>query len=100
MAPGTLGEIEASRRFGDLGTIGRLAHRLKSSAAAIGALRFAEQCREPEGLCAEGADSDARALALRLPVELEELRIALLDDGASRSGRRAPTSSPDEPAQP
>jgi two-component system sensor histidine kinase/response regulator len=58
---------------GDMGRAGDLAHRLKSSAKAIGAMGFANLCEALESM-RDGQDaSDAPALAARMAELLGEL---------------------------
>ncbi|BDT59758.1 hypothetical protein MasN3_32520 [Massilia varians] len=63
-----LADIDAALATGDMATVGALAHRLKSSARAVGAGPFASLCEEIESQAARPAQ--ARALAARLRAQL------------------------------
>ena len=63
-----LADIDAALEAGDMAAVGALAHRLKSSARAVGAGPFASLCEEIEGQAARPAQ--ARALAARLRAQL------------------------------
>ncbi|MET0980910.1 MAG: CHASE domain-containing protein [Telluria sp.] len=61
-----LAEIDSALVAGDLARAGAVAHRLKSSARAVGAMGFAEVCHELEGQHERNASAQARALGARL----------------------------------
>ncbi|MEX5747788.1 CHASE domain-containing protein [Massilia sp. X63] len=63
-----LGEIDAALGAGDMAGVSAVAHRVKSSARAVGALAFADLCEELEGQGERPAQ--ARALAARLRAQL------------------------------
>jgi HPt (histidine-containing phosphotransfer) domain-containing protein len=63
-----LAEIDAALERGDMAAVGAVAHRVKSSARAVGASGFASLCEEIEGQA--GRPAQARALAARLRVQL------------------------------
>ncbi|QOY92942.1 CHASE domain-containing protein [Massilia sp. UMI-21] len=63
-----LAEIDAALGAGDLAQVSAVAHRVKSSARAVGALAFADLCEELEGQA--GRPAQARALAARLRAQL------------------------------
>jgi HPt (histidine-containing phosphotransfer) domain-containing protein len=65
-------------RAGDLTTIGRLAHSLKSSAATVGASGMATICVEIEGACARGDSSRVTPLVAALPPVLDVVSARLL----------------------
>ncbi|VXB90552.1 CHASE domain-containing protein [Massilia sp. 9I] len=64
----SLDEIEAALGAGDMAAVVAVAHRVKSSARAVGAIGFAGLCEELEGQAQRPAQ--ARALAARLRVQL------------------------------
>ena len=69
----TMGQIEEALARQDMGSAADLAHRLKSSARAIGAMGFANLCDALESM-REGQDaSDAPALAARMAELLVQL---------------------------
>ena len=61
-----LAELDIALVSGDLARAGAVAHRLKSSARAVGALGFGEVCEELEQQQRRGALAQARALGARL----------------------------------
>jgi two-component system sensor histidine kinase/response regulator len=61
-----LAEIDAALAANDLAGAGAVAHRLKSSARAVGAFGFAEVCAELERLHERMATAEAKALGGRL----------------------------------
>ena len=61
-----LAEIDIALVSGDLARAGAVAHRMKSSARAVGALGFAEVCDELEQQQQRGALAQGRALGARL----------------------------------
>ena len=61
-----LAEIDIALVSGDLARAGAVAHRLKSSARAVGAMAFGEVCAELEQQQQRGAVAQARALGARL----------------------------------
>ncbi len=61
-----LAEIDIALVSGDLARAGAAAHRLKSSARAVGAMAFGEVCAELEQQQRRGAVAQARALGARL----------------------------------
>ncbi|WP_313176834.1 CHASE domain-containing protein [Massilia sp.] len=61
-----LAEIDIALVSGDLARAGAAAHRLKSSARAVGAMAFGEVCSELEQQQQRGAVAQARALGARL----------------------------------
>ncbi|RZA34564.1 MAG: response regulator, partial [Lysobacteraceae bacterium] len=66
-----LAEIDAALENGDVAAAGAVAHRVKSSARAIGAGSFAGLCEEIEGQA--GRPAQVRALAARLRVLLARI---------------------------
>jgi HPt (histidine-containing phosphotransfer) domain-containing protein len=61
-----LAEIDIALVSNDLARAGAVAHRLKSSARAVGALGFADLCSELERQHERAATSQAKALSARL----------------------------------
>ena len=61
-----LAEIDIALAAGDLARAGATAHRLKSSARAVGAMTFGEVCAELEQQHTRGALAQGRALGARL----------------------------------
>ena len=61
-----LAEIDIALASSDLERAGAVAHRLKSSARAVGAMAFGEVCAELEQQHQRGAVAQARALGARL----------------------------------
>jgi two-component system sensor histidine kinase/response regulator len=61
-----LAEIDIALASNDLARAGAVAHRLKSSARAVGALGFADLCAELERQHEQGGSGQARALGARL----------------------------------
>jgi CheY-like chemotaxis protein/HPt (histidine-containing phosphotransfer) domain-containing protein len=79
----TLVDMQATSRRADLISLGRLAHRLKSAAATVGADGFAMLCKDLE----TASQNDDVALAAQMVTDLapalERLNAELLADGAS-----------------
>jgi len=80
-----LAEIDIALAAGDLARAGAAAHRLKSSARAVGALAFGEVCAELEQQQARGALAQGRALGARL----RSLFVRLERQVAAELGARA-----------
>jgi HPt (histidine-containing phosphotransfer) domain-containing protein len=68
---------------GDLTTVGRLAHSLKSSSATVGASGFASLCLEIEGACKRGDTAQVGPLVSALPPTLDAVSARLLASGAA-----------------
>ena len=66
-----LAEIDVALTKGDLAAAAAVAHRIKSSARAVGAIAFAAVCEDLEGQ--EGRPAQARALAARLRAQLARI---------------------------
>ena len=77
-----LAGIDAALAGNDMAGAAAVAHRIKSSARAVGALAFADVCEELEGQ--EGRPAQARALAARLRAQLARVERAF----AARLGER------------
>ena len=77
-----LAGIDAALAGGDMAGAAAAAHRIKSSARAVGALAFAAVCEDLEGQ--EGRPAQARALAARLRAQLARVERAF----AARFGER------------
>ncbi|HEV2267897.1 MAG TPA: two-component regulator propeller domain-containing protein [Steroidobacteraceae bacterium] len=63
---GALGELQAAIRAGELAAARATCHKLKSSAANVGALAFSEEVRRLEQLCAGGDAAAAWSACERL----------------------------------
>jgi HPt (histidine-containing phosphotransfer) domain-containing protein len=66
-------EIDRALAAGDVGRAANVAHRIKSSARAVGALGFGEVCADLERQRERGAIAQARSLAARLRALLARL---------------------------
>ncbi|MEO8297902.1 MAG: response regulator [Burkholderiales bacterium] len=76
----TLAEMDAALARADAATLKALAHRMRSGALAVGALRYGELCRQIETGCACGPAELAReplALLHALHVEIARRLVAL-----------------------
>ena len=76
-APPLLDQIRDAAKEGDLKTVRRAAHRLKSGAANLGGIRFSDLCRELERNAAEGGIADIDARVIRLDDAYRQLSKAL-----------------------
>ena len=81
-AAATIADLEGALARGELGQVRAFAHRLKSSARAVGAMALADTCFALEQ---NDVPADAAALAAQLPAMLERLRTQL-----TRERRLAP----------
>ncbi len=72
-APAQLEQIESAARRGDIKTLGRIAHVLKSSCANIGARILSDQYRELEGLARTGGGAQVNELLVRVRREQERV---------------------------
>jgi HPt (histidine-containing phosphotransfer) domain-containing protein len=61
-----LAEIDVALAAGDVARAGSVAHRIKSSARAVGATSFGAVCEELERQGGNGTAAQARALTARL----------------------------------
>lgn len=68
-----IGEMQQAMTRGDLGRIAELGHRTKSSAKAVGAMRFAALCDRLETLGEGGEPGQVRQILAQLPPLLERL---------------------------
>ncbi len=68
-----LRELDEAIARADLARVADLGHRIKSSAKAVGAMRFAEQCRRLEDLREDRDAGQARAIVARMAALLEQL---------------------------
>ena len=66
-------ELEDTIAEGDMERVADLGHRIKSSARAVGAMGFAQQCQQLEALREGGSAEQARAVAARMAAMLEAL---------------------------
>jgi CheY-like chemotaxis protein/HPt (histidine-containing phosphotransfer) domain-containing protein len=82
-------ELKGARAVGDVRQIGAIAHRLKSSSRAIGALALGDLCAELENMCRSGADESVLKGALRLEAALGD---AIEEARACASSRTALSS--------
>jgi signal transduction histidine kinase/ligand-binding sensor domain-containing protein/CheY-like chemotaxis protein/HPt (histidine-containing phosphotransfer) domain-containing protein len=75
-----LDELQAALRDGDLGAARAICHKLKASAANVGAMAFSEDVRRLEQLCEGGESSELRSALERLrsahPALVSELAAA------------------------
>jgi HPt (histidine-containing phosphotransfer) domain-containing protein len=81
-----LGEIGAAVEAGDMERAADIAHRIKSSARAVGAMDFAQLCLQLEQLRGTGTPADAAALLARMLA----LREQLAEHMAQELGEPAP----------
>jgi signal transduction histidine kinase/CheY-like chemotaxis protein/HPt (histidine-containing phosphotransfer) domain-containing protein len=81
-----LGEIGEAVEAGDMERAADIAHRIKSSARAIGAMDFAQLCLQLEQLRVAGAPADAAALLAKMLA----LREQLAEHMAEELGEPAP----------
>lgn len=73
VATDTLGEMRAAQAGKDLSALGRLGHKLKSSARTIGASGFADLCEALERAGANNSWFDAESLMTEIPLLLERI---------------------------
>jgi HPt (histidine-containing phosphotransfer) domain-containing protein len=66
-------ELGSARAAGDIRRIVEIAHRLKSSSRAVGALALGDLCAELENVCRSGAVEAALGGTLRLEAALREM---------------------------
>jgi two-component system sensor histidine kinase/response regulator len=79
----TLVEMQNTSRHSDLIALGRLAHRLKSSAATVGAEGFSRACKELESTCQRNDAALAAQMVAELAPALEGVNAELLSDGGT-----------------
>ena len=79
----TLIEMQNASRQSDLIALGRLAHRLKSSAATVGAEAFSRACQELESTCQKNDAAHATQMVAELAPALEGVHAELLADGGT-----------------
>jgi HPt (histidine-containing phosphotransfer) domain-containing protein len=72
-APDQIGQIEEALASGDMVRLQTVAHGLKGSAAAIGALEVSRTALELETLAQQGGDGDSAEILARLRGRIEEL---------------------------
>lgn len=77
----TLAEMQNASKQGDLIALGRLAHRLKSSAATVGAAAFSDLCKDLESACQRNDTALALQRVREFAPELEGVNAELLSDG-------------------
>ena len=73
VANDTLAEMKEAQSKKDLPTLGRLGHKLKSSARTIGASSFADLCEGLEKANTDSNWSDAESLLEKIPSLLEKI---------------------------
>jgi HPt (histidine-containing phosphotransfer) domain-containing protein len=73
VANDTLAEMKEAQSKKDLPTLGRLGHKLKSSARTIGASSFADLCEGLEKANTDSNWSDAESLLEKIPPLLERI---------------------------
>ncbi|MFI4889844.1 MAG: ATP-binding protein [Steroidobacterales bacterium] len=76
----TLAEMLASNKRADLIALGRLAHRLKSAAATVGAESFATRCKDLETACQNNDAALSAQIVAELEPALERVNAELLAD--------------------
>ncbi len=76
----TLTEMQSSARREDLIALGRLAHRLKSAAATVGAENFATLCKDLETACQNNDSALSAQLVAELAPALERVNAELVTD--------------------
>ena len=75
--------LEMQSKHSDLVALGRLAHRLKSSAATVGAEAFSTLCKELESVCQKNDVAQAAQMVAELAPALEGVNAELLADGGA-----------------
>ncbi|MBY0498638.1 MAG: Hpt domain-containing protein [Nitrosomonas sp.] len=73
VANNTLSEMEVAQGERDLPALGRLGHKLKSSARTIGALSFADICEALEKASANNNWFDAESLMVKIRLLLKQI---------------------------
>ncbi|MDP1615317.1 MAG: Hpt domain-containing protein [Methylococcales bacterium] len=73
VANDTLSEMEVAQTEKNLPALGRLGHKLKSSARTIGALSFADLCEALEKASANNNWPDAETLLAKIPLLLKRI---------------------------
>ena len=73
VANDTLSEMEVAQTEKNLPALGRLGHKLKSSARTIGALSFADLCEALERASANNNWPDAETLLAKIPLLLKRI---------------------------
>jgi two-component system, sensor histidine kinase and response regulator len=79
----TMVEMQNTSRHSDLIALGRLAHRLKSSAATVGAEALSGACKELENTCQKNDAALAAQMVAALAPALEGVNSELLADGGA-----------------
>jgi HPt (histidine-containing phosphotransfer) domain-containing protein len=77
-APPQLSALRDAATAGDLPTVARLAHALKSASHNVGASQLGELCRQLEQLGKSGAVDDVRAMTPALDKHFQALKPRLL----------------------
>ena len=94
-APTALRELSAAHEQGDIGSVARLSHSLKSSSANLGAMTLSRHCRDLEIAAKAGNAGEIAALVAAVTgafdaVSAELTRLAI-DEPVGESSRRAGT---------
>jgi two-component system sensor histidine kinase/response regulator len=76
-APRLLRELQDGAANGDVATLGRASHMLKSNSANVGALKLASRCNELETLARAGSVARAAELVAGVGAEFEAVKAAL-----------------------
>jgi CheY-like chemotaxis protein/HPt (histidine-containing phosphotransfer) domain-containing protein len=82
-----LAELSEALDRGDLARAAELGHRIKSSARAIGATRFAELCQQVEGVQQGGTIDSVRELVKAMYALLDELKRHITSELTSPAGQ-------------
>lgn len=85
VATSTLVEMRAAQAGKDLLALGRLGHKLKSSARTIGASDFADLCEALERAGANNSWFDAESLMAEIPLLLERITRQLENEFSNMS---------------
>jgi hypothetical protein len=72
-------DVEAARAAGDIPTLGRLTHTLRSSSASVGALQLSALCRQVESQVRDRQLDDLPVLLDALLVESSRVQVELAD---------------------
>jgi HPt (histidine-containing phosphotransfer) domain-containing protein len=79
--PDILAKMLQALSAGDVATLGRLAHSLKSSARTVGGMRLGAQAQKLEQQCAEGLPAVEREILAVLSSEYSSLKEELAERG-------------------
>ena len=94
-APTALRELSAAHEQGDIDSVARLSHSLKSSSANLGAMALSRHCRDLESAAKAGNAGEIAALVAAVTGAFEtvsaELTRLALDEPAGEGSRRSGT---------